>query len=125
MTDTNKTGQVVWMDMAVPDATQAAEFYSKVIGWNIQAFDMGGYNDYCMNDPITGETQAGVCNARGVNADFPRQWMIYIQVDDLEKSLEEVVANGGKIVGEKKSNGKGGHYCMIQDPAGLYLVITG
>lgn len=120
-----KPGRVTWMDLTIENATPVSQFYSKVIGWDIQEFDMGGYSDYCMNDPESGDTIAGVCHARGGNASLPPQWLMYVDVDDLDKSLEEVTANGGKVVGEKKDNGKGGHYCLVQDPAGAYLMING
>jgi len=113
------------MDLTISDATPVSEFYSKVIGWDIQEFDMGGYSDYCMNDPETGETLAGVCNAKGVNANIPPQWLMYISVANLDKSLEAVTANGGEILGDKRSDGKGGYYCLVQDPAGAYVMITG
>lgn len=120
-----KTGRVVWMDLTIPDAGPVSEFYSKVIGWDIQGLDMGGYEDYCMNDPKTGETIAGVCHARGSNAYLPAQWLVYISVEDLDQSLAAVTEQGGKVIGEKRSDGKGGHYCLVQDPAGAYLMIAG
>lgn len=120
-----KSGRVVWMDLTVPNADEVSEFYSKVVGWDILGLDMGGYKDYCMNDPRTGETIAGVCHARGVNAHLPPQWLIYLNVENLEESLQAVEANGGKVLGNKRSDGKGGHYCLVQDPAGAYLMIAG
>lgn len=120
-----KKGRVAWLDLTVEDADTVSEFYKDVIGWDIQEFDMGGYNDYCMNDPETGETVAGVCHARGGNASLPPQWLMYIYVDDLDKSLEAVAAKGGKVLGDKRADGKGGHYCLVQDPAGAYLMIAG
>lgn len=120
-----KSGRVVWMDLTVPNADEVSEFYSKVVGWDILGLDMGGYKDYCMNDPRTGETIAGVCHARGVNAPLPPQWLMYLNVENLDESLQAVEANGGKVLGNKRSDGKGGHYCLVQDPAGAYLMIAG
>lgn len=120
-----KTGRVTWVDLTVEDADKVSGFYNKVVGWDIQGLDMGGYEDYCMNAPDDGETVAGICHARGVNAHIPPQWLMYVSVDDLEASLKEVIANGGKIIGDKRSDGKGGHYCLIQDPAGAYMMIAG
>jgi len=123
--DNKKTGRVVWMDLTVPNADEVSEFYSKVVGWDILGLDMGGYKDYCMNDPKTGETIAGVCHARGVNAYLPPQWLMYLSVENLDDSLAAVVEQGGKVIGDKRSDGKGGHYCLVQDPAGAYLMIAG
>ena len=119
----NKIGRVAWMDLTIDDATTVSEFYSKVVGWDIQSFDMGDYEDYCMNDPKTGETLAGVCNAKGSNAKIPPVWMMYIGVDNLEDSLKAVTEQGGNILGDKRGDGKGGYYQMIQDPAGAYLTL--
>ena len=121
----HKIGRVSWMDLTIDDATTVSKFYSDVVGWDIQSFDMGGYEDYCMNDPETGETLAGVCHARGGNASLPAQWLMYVSVADLDLSLEAVKNSGGKVLGDKKGDGKGGHYCLIQDPAGAYMMLWG
>lgn len=118
-----KIGTVGWMDLTIDDADTVSKFYNEVVGWDIQSFDMGGYNDYCMNDPETGETLAGVCHARGANANLPPQWLVYVGVEDLDKSLEAVTANGSKVLGDRRSDGKGGHYCLIQDPAGAHMML--
>lgn len=120
-----KKGRVFWLDLTVDNADKVSQFYKEVVGWEIQSFDMGGYNDYCMNDKETGETVAGVCHSRGGNASLPPQWLVYVYVDNLDASLEAVTREGGKVLGEKRSDGKGGHYCLIQDPAGAYMMIAG
>lgn len=120
-----KNGSVVWIDLTVPDATAVSQFYSKVIGWEIMGLNMNGYEDYCMNDPESGETMAGICHAKGVNASLPAQWLPYMTVESIDESLKAVKENGGKILGDKRSDGKGGYYCLIQDPAGAYVMISG
>ena len=48
---------------------------------------MGAYSDFVMN--ADGTPIAGICHARGANADLPPVWLIYITVDDLDHSLDE------------------------------------
>lgn len=120
-----KTGRLVWMDITIRDADNVSEFYSKVIGWHRMGLSMGDYEDYCMNDAATGETVAGICHSKGSNANLPPQWLPYISVPNLEDSLAAVVANGGKVHGEQRSDGKGGHYVLIEDPGGAYMMICG
>ena len=43
---------------------------------------MGDYSDFNMCD-ATGDAAAGVCHARGRNAELPPVWMVYFQVPDL------------------------------------------
>jgi len=52
---------------------------------------MGGYSDYLLLPPGSDEPIAGVCHARGSNADIPPQWLIYIAVQDVEVSAAECV----------------------------------
>jgi uncharacterized protein len=118
-----KIGTIGWVDLTVPDADALKEFYQDVVGWTTSAFDMGGYNDYCMNVPNSEDTVAGVCHARGSNANQPAQWMIYINVANLDESMEKVTARGGKVLNGPRNMPEQGRYCVIQDPAGAVAAL--
>jgi len=113
-----KTGTVSWFDLTVPNATAVRDFYRSVVGWRARSLDMGGYSDYCMIAPATGKTVAGVCHARGVNTGLPPQWLIYIAVSDLRRSLERCRERGGTVVSGPTDMGGQGTYAVIRDPAG-------
>jgi predicted enzyme related to lactoylglutathione lyase len=76
-----------------------------------------------MNEPSTGKAVAGICHARGENANLPPQWLIYINVEDLEKSIANCVGLGGKVVAGPKNMGKQGGFCVIQGPAGAVAAL--
>ncbi|HEX2062260.1 MAG TPA: VOC family protein [Thermoanaerobaculia bacterium] len=118
-----KIGTISWIDLAVPDADAVRDFYRDVAGWTTSDVDMGGYNDYCMIPPGEDAPVAGICHARGVNAALPPQWMIYINVADLDQSMEACTAKGGSIVLGPKSMGDGSRYCVIKDPAGAVAAL--
>jgi predicted enzyme related to lactoylglutathione lyase len=87
---TNKereTGSITWFDLTVSNAEKVRDFYSEVVGWKPESVDMGGYSDFNMNAPGSGKCMAGICHSRGVNADLPPQWMIYIDVDNIDESM--------------------------------------
>jgi predicted enzyme related to lactoylglutathione lyase len=110
-------GAVAWTDLTVPDATQVRDFYAAVVGWTHSPVDMGGYADFCMNRPGDGQTVAGICHARGVNADLPPQWLIYITVLDLDSSVAKVAAAGGRVLVPPRDLG-GARMAVVRDPAG-------
>ena len=120
-------GSIISADLTVNNAENIKEFYKEVIGWEPEPFQIkdenGSYEDYVMKDS-SGTWVGGVCHARGVNLGIPPQWMVYVNVSDIEKSLEKCLALGGKVI--KKSMSKEGtiHYAMIQDPSGAILAIT-
>jgi predicted enzyme related to lactoylglutathione lyase len=116
------TGKIVWFDLTVSDAEQARDFYASVVGWQAQPVGMGDYDDFGMD--ANGETVAGICHARGVNAELaelPPRWMAYIAVDDLDASLERCRAAGGATVTNVRDMGDGTRFCVIRDPAGAVV----
>lgn len=114
-------GDIAWADLTVPDADHIRDFYADVVGWTVTPVDMGGYSDYCMNAPETGDTVTGVCFARGTNADLPPVWLMYVLVEDLDRSIERCTSLGGRVVSGPKDMGPHGRYCVIADPAGAML----
>ncbi len=123
MTDprTQPAGTIAGLDLTIPDATPIRDFYVSVVGWTPMEFDMGGYVDYAMTAPESGSWVAGVCHARGANADLPPQWLVYVLVDDLQTSRERCVAGGGELLTEIKGSGEAPRYCVIRDPGGAVL----
>ena len=112
-----KPGSIGWIDMTVANAKEVQEFYAEVVGWKPSPVSMGDYDDYTM---MNGEAPAaGVCHHKGPNSDIPpSRWMIYINVEDLDKSLASVEKLGGKKLTEIKDMGAYGRACYIEDPGG-------
>lgn len=112
------TGAIGWADLTVEDAELVRDFYAQVVGWKPAGVDMGDYSDYNMSSPETGVPIAGVCHASGPNADLPPVWLIYVNVENLDRSIEQCKVLGGEILAGPRSMGSAGRYCIIKDPAG-------
>ena len=123
MTEAKKQtiGSVGWRDLTVENADEMRDFYEAVVGWKSAAVPMDGYDDYGMAD-ANGEAVAGVCHARGPNADLPAQWLMYVVVENLEKSLEEATKRGGAVVAEPRGL-MGGKMAVVKDPAGAVVAL--
>ncbi len=119
----NKAGTIAWVDLTVEDAGKTKDFYQKVVGWESSPVNMGDYDDFAMIVPGTENAAAGICNLRGSNKDIPSQWMIYIIVDNLLDSIEQVNKNGGKVVAGPKNMGSQGRYAVVEDPAGAVCAL--
>jgi predicted enzyme related to lactoylglutathione lyase len=124
--DAASVGRIAWLDLTVPDATATQEFYRHVVGWPVQpvAMEDGGqqYADYTALRE-DGAPAAGVCHARGMNADLPPVWMLYLPVGDLAESLRRVAEEGGKVL--KALQGADGAYvyAAVQDPVGVSFAL--
>ena len=72
--------------------------------------------------PKDGDAVAGVCHARGGNANVPPVWLIYVTVESVEASIEACVTKGGAVVhGPRNVSGK--PCAIIRDPAGAMMAI--
>lgn len=118
-----EVGTITWTDLTVPNAEAVRDFYSKVVGWKSAPVDMGGYNDFNMNTLVSGKTTAGICHTRGVNAALPAQWLVYITVENVDKSAAQCIESGGRIIVQPKSMGGQARFCVIQDPAGAVAAL--
>lgn len=119
MTTRPPLGTVGWIDLTVDKATDLLAFYKDVIGWSSSAFDMGAYEDYCVQ-PDGAEPVAGICHNTGDNAGTPAVWMIYVVVADAAEAAERAKLRGGEVVMGPKPV-MDGHMAIIKDPAGAHI----
>jgi hypothetical protein len=113
----------MWVDLTADNAEQLRDFYREVVGWTTSDVDMGGYHDYCMNQPGDAKTVAGVCHARGLNATLPPQWLVYIIVEDLTRSMARCEELGGTVIAPPRDYGAEGRYAVMRDPAGAVFAL--
>lgn len=116
-------GTIGWIDLTVPDAEGVRDFYRDVVGWTPTDVAMGSYNDFAMVPPGADNAVAGVCHARGDNAGFPAQWLIYVYVENLDRSVAACEVRGGAVIAGPRSAGESGRFCVIRDPAGAHLAL--
>ncbi len=117
-------GSIAWQDLTVPNAAEVRDFYGQVVGWTWTDHDMGDYNDYNIQLPDGSQTVAGICHAKGANANIPPQWLVYIVVEDVDRSAQRCLELGGKVLDGPRDVG-GQSFCVIQDPAGAVAALIG
>jgi predicted enzyme related to lactoylglutathione lyase len=123
VTDTAyKPGTIIGFDLTVPEAETLRDFYASVVGWKPAPLSLGDYDDYFM-ETADGQVVAGVCHARGENADLPPQWLAYIIVPDQDESLRRSAASGGTQVSAIRGGGSDPRFAVIRGPAGAHLAL--
>ncbi|MCH8263920.1 MAG: VOC family protein [Proteobacteria bacterium] len=120
--EASNIGRVEWIDLTVDDASRVKDFYCAVVGWSSTEVEMGSYSDFNINLPGTQDTIAGVCHARGSNANLPSQWLIYVRVESVKASAAKCEKLGGKILDGPRRMG-GSNFCVIEDPAGAVMAL--
>ncbi|MFP6825358.1 MAG: VOC family protein [Pseudohongiellaceae bacterium] len=120
--EASNIGHVEWIDLSVDDASRIKDFYCAIVGWSSTEVEMGSYNDFNINLPGTQDTIAGICHARGSNANLPSQWLIYVRVESVKASAIQCEKLGGKILDGPRRMG-GSNFCVIEDPAGAVMAL--
>jgi predicted enzyme related to lactoylglutathione lyase len=115
-------GKIGWIDMTVNDAPGLRDFYAAVVGWKPEDVSMGEYSDFNMTMPASGDPAAGICHARGDQAELPSRWLMSIAVGDAAESATICADSGGKVLVQPKSMG-GGSFCVIEDPGGAVAAL--
>jgi predicted enzyme related to lactoylglutathione lyase len=115
-------GSIAWCDLTIPNAEDVRDFYAAVAGWTPRAESMGEYSDYTMVPAGGADPVAGVCHARGSNADIPPQWLVYIVVEDVDTSVAKCSERGGAVVAGPRAMA-GGRFAVIRDPAGAVCAL--
>lgn len=110
-------GGISWIDLTVENATEVRDFYANVIGMEHAGMPMGDYEDFVLTTKADPEMAVGVCHARGPNKDLPAQWLMYFNVDDVDKALSACELMGGEVLRAKTDMG-GFEMAVIRDPAG-------
>jgi predicted enzyme related to lactoylglutathione lyase len=122
-----KNGSILSIDLTVDNTEQILDFYKQVVGWDSEGLTMhdeqGEYADYVTKDE-DGNWVGGICHRRGMNADLPPVWIVYIQVADVEASLQRCEALGGSVLKCSLLEDGSIQYALIQDPAGAVLALT-
>ena len=115
-------GQIEWLDLTVNDASRVKNFYSSVVGWKSDDVDMGSYSDYSIHTPEGRDTVAGICHARGPNANLPSQWLVYVRVASVQESADTCTRLGGEVLDGPRRMG-GSNFCVIKAPDGAVMAL--
>lgn len=119
--DRHEIGSIIWTDLSVPNAEEVKDFYREVVGWEANDYPMGDHNDFTIHTPASGKTVAGICHTRD-NTNLPSQWLVYIIVADLDRSVTRCVELGGQLISGPNQLGHD-RWSVIQDPAGAVIAL--
>lgn len=122
----SKTGQIVWHDLFTSDRKRSMDFYQHIANWTFQierATDFawgGGEKDFVLA-LIAGEAGAGFAETP---PDHENGWIAYVEVADVDASVERVEALGGKTVREPFEVPGVGRNALVRDPHGVLFGLS-
>ena len=111
------SGRFVWHDLLTKDIGAAKRFYGELFGWHFEDTSRGD-RPYVL--ARSGSTMvAGIVDVSANTTTAP-QWLSYMSVADLDRSVAQVQADGGKVLVEAR-NFPTARAAVVADPQGAPL----
>ncbi|MCC2097875.1 MAG: VOC family protein [Hyphomicrobiales bacterium] len=114
-------GHFYWNELMTPDVEKAKNFYARTLGWT--------YEDITMPDETYSVIRDGGPTAIGsmmkmpaeVPSGTPPYWFAYIAVDDVDKRVAALEAEGGKIFKPAFDVPGVGRIAIVSDSTGAMM----
>ena len=117
---TSAHGSFIWYELITPDPKGAKSFYDAVVGWDIEPEPMPGPVEYRMIRRSDGGNAGGVLRLTDDMASHGAKpiWLGYVAVDDVDASVAQIEAKGGKVLMPASDIPEVGRIAMVADPPG-------
>jgi uncharacterized protein len=103
---------IIHVELSTHDREASGKFYADVFGWEIRQIPEMNYATF-----RTGEGVGGGLNP--ISDSNPAGTItFYIETDDVDVTLKDIAAHGGKILAEKLEIPGVGWFGVFQDPSG-------
>ena len=109
-----------WVDLTTPDAASAVDFYSQLLGWEIETTKtpMGDYHIAKEH----GHQVAGLMAQGSELAGQPPMWTMYINVADVDETAARATSAGGTVL-SPPFDIPDGRVAIVADPSGAMFGI--
>lgn len=118
-----QSGAFSWCELMTTDVAAAKTFYGELLGWELEDMPMPDGNYTVIK--AGGEAMAGMMAMPPPAQDQPPHWGVYVTVPDVDATVAQAQALGGKVLLPPTDIPKVGRFSVLQDPQGAVLsVIT-
>jgi predicted enzyme related to lactoylglutathione lyase len=120
--DATKPGEFTWSELVTTDHESAFVFYSKLFGWKkVRDHDMGPMGKYLIYG--NGGRDLGGMFTKPKDMPMPPAWLYYVQVADLDATLERAKAKGAKVLNGPMEVPGGARIVQLMDPQGAAFAL--
>jgi predicted enzyme related to lactoylglutathione lyase len=114
----DKPNTMGWAELNSRGVEKATPFYKKLFSWGEKKTPGQGENPEYTEFQAGGQSIAGAMEMNPmVPAEVPSYWMVYFNVDDVDKAFKKVTEAGGKEMLAPQDM-PGGRFAIVSDPQG-------
>lgn len=113
-------GAFSWADLNTSDPKRAAEFYSALFGWKMDAGDEDpehGYLHIKNGDHYIG----GIPPAKHLQPGVPPHWLVYFHASDCDAASNKAKSLGANVCYGPVTMENVGRFAIVADPQGAYF----
>ena len=115
-------GTLSWNDLGTRDPQKAIDFYTRLLGWNIQPMEAGPMPYWVVN--IDGQGEGGIMRMPDiVPAEMPSFWLVHFGTSDLSAGVAKAKALGAKVVSEPMEVPNMVAFAVLADPFGATFAL--
>ena len=114
-------GKFLWHELMTSDTASAGDFYGKVVGWKVKAWEQ----DPSYKMWMTGKRSMGGLMPQRVEPGqkSPQQWFTYIGTPDVDATVRRAVELGGRVMRPAWDIPNVGRIAFLQDPQGAVFAV--
>jgi predicted enzyme related to lactoylglutathione lyase len=115
-------GAFSWMELMTTDPKAAEQFYSQLLGWELEPNAMGhaGYTAV----KAGGQGIGGIMRMpKEVPAGTPPHWTGYVTVADVDATVRKAQALGGTVCHPPMDIERVGRFAVLRDPQGAVFSV--
>jgi hypothetical protein len=114
----DKPNSMGWAELNSRGVDKAKPFYTKLFSWGEKKTPPQGQNPEYTEFQAGGQSIAGAMEMNPmVPAEVPSYWMVYFNVDNVDKAFKKVTDAGGKEMLAPQDM-PGGRFAIVSDPQG-------
>lgn len=116
-----RNNAVAWTELATRDLPRAEAFYRGLLGWQFSEHT-GGPSAYKVGATADGPV-GGLMQMTEEWGDLPSHWALYLQVADVDATVEQAQALGGSVCVPPLDAPGVGRLSMLVDPSGASFYV--
>ena len=109
----------VHVELQTKELDKAKKFYQGIFDWRFEDMPMGNGMSYTGIN--VGEGTGGGMWTNPAAPNGPAHWLAYVNVDNIDATVDKVRSLGGTVVQPKTEVAEMGWYSVITDPSGAML----
>ena len=110
----NDTGCMVWNELATPDPARARDFFTQLLGWELEP-EESGYGIIKNKGGLNG-------GIRPPQDGEPTHWLVYFTAENVDDTIKKIRETGGSVIAGPMDTPVG-RVAAVRDPQGAAFAL--